>query len=80
MTAINNDGVRAVSAAMVVIDSRNLAADRAAIMITLERAIAAVLLAVTDNDPGLAVGVLNDGLVSGVEGRLVMFAAKRARG
>lgn len=47
------------------------------IMVTLEHTVAGILLAVMGNDAKKAAGMLNEGLVPGVEKRLGMYAAKK---
>lgn len=70
-----NDTVRAIAAAKAIIDSRDPIAKQAQILVTAEHAIAAVLLTVM-GDARLAAGMLNNGLVPGVEERLAYYASK----
>lgn len=77
-TEPTEDTRRALAAAKTIIDGRDLSADRGAIMVTLEHLVSTVLLAVMDRNPRMAVGMLNEGLVPGVEGRIAILEAKRA--
>lgn len=79
MTEPERDTQRAVSAAKLIIDERDLSADSSAILVTLEHHIALVLLAVMDQNPTKAAAMLNEGLVAGVEDRLALAAARPAR-
>ncbi len=78
MNESQKDTVRATAAAKAICDHRNpmLGDDGPAIMVTLEHAVAAVLLAIY-RDPALAAGMLNEGLVPGIERRLAEYGAKR---
>lgn len=70
-----NDTVRAIEAAKAIIDGRDPIAKQSEILVTTEHAIAAVLLAVM-GDARLAAGMLNNGLVPGIEERLAHYASK----
>lgn len=70
---------RAIYAAKAIIDDRDFIADPSQIMVTLEHTVATVLLALYA-DPKLAAGMLNEGLVPGVEARLAQKAAKASEG
>lgn len=70
-----NDTVRAIAAAKAIIDDRDPIAKQAQILVTAEHAIAAVLVAVM-GDARLAAGMLNNGLVPGIEERLSYYASK----
>jgi len=75
MSEASPDAKRALAAAKNVVDDRNPHADAASIMVTMEHAIATVLLALYP-DPAKAAAMLNEGLVQGVEQRLSMRAAE----
>lgn len=70
-----NDTVRAIAAAKAIIDCRDQVAKQAEILLTAEHAIAAVLVSVI-GDARLAAGMLNNGLVPGIEERLASYASK----
>ncbi|CUX41456.1 conserved hypothetical protein [Agrobacterium deltaense Zutra 3/1] len=70
-----NDTVRAIAAAKAIIDCRDPVAKQAEILLTAEHAIAAVLVAVM-GDARLAAGMLNNGLVPGIEERLAYYSSK----
>lgn len=70
-----NDTVRAITAAKAIFDGRDPIAKRSEILVTTEHAIAAVLLTVM-GDARLAAGMLNNGLVPGIEERLAYYASK----
>ncbi|WP_142627841.1 hypothetical protein [Rhizobium sp. P007] len=75
MSANANDTVRAIAAAKAIIDGRDPIATRSEILVTTEHAIAAVLLTVM-GDARLAAGMLNNGLVPGIEERLAHYASR----
>ena len=68
---------RYLAAAREIIANRDPVADRSAIMVTLEGAVATVLTIVMGGDHRLAAGMLNEGLVQGVEERLALGAERR---
>lgn len=70
-----NDTVRALAAAKAIIDSRDPIGQQGEILVTTEHAIATVLLAVM-GDARSAAGMLNNGLVPGIEERLAYYASK----
>ncbi len=70
-----NDTARAIAAAKAIIDGRDPIAKQAQILVTTEHVIAAVLLTVM-GDARLASGMLNNGLVPGIEERLAYYASK----
>lgn len=76
MTEPQKDTQRALAAAKLIIDGRDASADLGAIMTTLEGLVALILLAVMGNDSRKAAGMLNEGLVQGVESRLALAASK----
>jgi len=76
MHEAQKDTQRAFAAAKAIIDGRDPNSDGSSIMVTAEHAIAAVLLAVY-RDPRTAAGVLNEGLIPGIEERLSLYASKR---
>lgn len=68
------DPARAVTAAKAVIDARRPIEDRSAILVTLEHAVAAVLITVMNGDPRASAAMLNEGLIPGVEARIAFYA------
>ena len=74
MSEARKDTKRAHGALLSIVDGRGLA-DRDAIMVTLEHAVAGVLLALYP-DHRTAAGVLNEGLVQGVESRIALHQSK----
>ena len=78
MTEPQKDTQRALAAAKLIIDGRDPNRDMGAIMTTLEGLVSLVLLAVMRNDPAKAAGMLNEGLVQGVEQRLALASSRRA--
>lgn len=77
LTEPQEDTQRVIAAAKVIIDGRDPRADHGAILFTLEGLVALLLLATMDNDPQKAAGMLNKGLVPGVEGRIALAASRR---
>lgn len=77
MNEPQKDTQRALAAAKLIIDGRDPNADMGAIMTTLEGLVSLVLLAVMKNDPHKAAGMLNEGLVPGVESRIALAASRR---
>lgn len=71
------DVIRATSAMKEIVDGRDPQPNMGKIMVTLEHTVAGILLAVMGNDAKKAAGMLNEGLVPGVEKRLGMYAAKK---
>jgi hypothetical protein len=71
------DTARALTAAQAIVGGRT-GEDAAAVMVTLEHAVATVLIALY-GDPYLAVVMLNEGLVQGVEARLAFYGSKDKR-
>jgi hypothetical protein len=78
MHEAQKDTQRALAAAKSIIDGRNPDSEGSSIMVTVEHAIAAVLLAVC-KDPRVAAGMLNEGLIPGIEQRLSFYASKGKR-
>lgn len=76
MSEAKKDTQRATEAARAIVDGRG-AYDAASIMVTLEHTVAAVLIAL-HKDHQTASGVLNEGLVQGVEERISRHQAKSA--
>lgn len=70
----HQDTLRALAAAQAIMGGRP-GEDPAAIMVTLEHAVATVLIALY-GDPRKAVGILNEALIQGVEARLAFYASK----
>lgn len=79
MTDGQRDTRRILDAARAIFDGRSAEHDLGAILTTLEGVVSCVLLAVMQNDPRKAAGMLNEGLVPGVESRLASTAAARAQ-
>lgn len=77
MTEPQKDTQRALAAAKLIIDGRDPSADHSSIMVTLEGLVSLVLLAVMGNDHSKAAGMLNEGLVPGVEQRLALAASQQ---
>ncbi|WJR66997.1 hypothetical protein QTA58_22875 [Neorhizobium sp. CSC1952] len=69
------DTERAMIAAKAILDGRNPVAHQAEVLVTAEHAIATILLVCMEGDPRKAAGMLNEGLVPGIEQRLALFAA-----
>lgn len=78
-TETARDTDRALAAAREIFDERD-GADHAAIMVTLEHAVATVLLAAYGGDARKAAGMLNEGLLPRVEERIALYAARRRTG
>lgn len=74
MSEAKKDTQRALVAARAIIDERGTD-DAASIMVTLEHAVATVLIALY-RDHKTAAGVLNEGLVQGVEERISRHQAR----
>jgi hypothetical protein len=77
MTEPQKDTQRALAAAKSIIDGRDPNADSSKILVTLEALVSLVLLATMDNDTRKAAGMLNEGLVPGVEARLALASSRR---
>lgn len=75
MHEAQKDTLRAVAAAKAIIDGRDPSDEPSSILVSLEHAVAAVLLAVHRN-PKIAAAMLNEGLVPGIEARLSRVAAR----
>ncbi len=73
-----HDTRRATAAAGVILDGRDPQADFAAILVTLEHTIAAMLLVLMRGDPRKAAALLNEGLTPGVEERLAYYFERHA--
>lgn len=71
------DSMRAMAAAKAIVDNRDPSGDLGKIMVTLEHTVSTVLLAVMKNDPVKAAGMLNEGLVEGVEKRLSLYQSRQ---
>lgn len=72
------DTMRAARACHEILDGRHPTLKMGEIMVTTEHVVATVLLAVMGGDARKAAGMLNEGLVNGVEHRISMYAAKQA--
>jgi len=78
MTEAKRDSRRAAAAAKALIDRRDPRTDTAAILVTLDHAVATVLLIAMDGDARKAAAMLNEGLLPAVEERLMKSAAVRS--
>ena len=78
MTSLSIDSQLAIQAARILIDDRDPVADRGEVMVTLERLVTLVLLAVMEQKPRAAAAMLTEGLAPGVESRLALYASKQA--
>lgn len=76
--AAGEDTRRAIAAVKEILDGRDPQGDFAAVMVTLEHAVAVALLAVMGRQPRKAAALLNEGLAPGVERRLSHYEARRA--
>ncbi len=70
------DTSRALAATKAILDGRAPASEYSAILVTAEHAFAVVLLACMGGDASKAAGMLNEGLVQGIEERLALYASK----
>lgn len=70
------DVLRATRAAEEIVDNRP-PSEFGRILVTLEHVIATVLIMSTGGDSRKAAGLLNEGIVPGVEGRLMMAEEKQ---
>jgi hypothetical protein len=77
MSEAQKDTHRSVESAKAIIDGRDPGKDFGAIMVTLEGAVATVLLTLL-RDPRKAAAFLNEGLIQGVERRLALYASRNA--
>ncbi len=77
MTDSKRDPDRAVEAAKVIIDGRDPGVDFGAIMVTLEGAVATILIALMRRYPKRAAAMLNEGLLQGVERRIAQYESMR---
>lgn len=77
MTEPQKDTQRALAAAKLIIDGRDPEGDSSSILVTLEGLVTLVLLATMKNDAANAAGMLNEGLVPGVEQRLALAVSRR---
>lgn len=71
------DSMRAMEATKLILDTRDPSHDLGKIMVTLEHTVATVLLLVMKQDPKKAAGMLNEGLVAGVEKRLGLYQSRQ---
>lgn len=69
------DALLATQAAMIIFDQRD-PTDMGPILVTLEHAVAVVLIAMMKGDARKAARMLNEGLVPGIEQRLLMYENK----
>lgn len=69
------DTQRSLAAVKAILDHRDPVKDCSAVLVTAEQAIALLLLACMGT-PKLAAGMLNEGLLQGVEERLALYASK----
>lgn len=75
MTEPQKDMQRAIAAAKLLIDGRD--PHDASVMVTLEGLVSLMLLAHVGNDERKAIGMLNEGLVPGVEERIALAVSRR---
>lgn len=78
MSEARKDTARALAASTAIVDGRGTD-DVDAIMVTLEHAVATVLIALY-RDHALAAAMLNEGLVPGVEARIALHQARMQEG
>ncbi|RAH97842.1 hypothetical protein DLJ53_28845 [Acuticoccus sediminis] len=71
------DSNRAFRAAMEIIGGRDPVTEMPAVMVTLEHAVATVLLAAADRDPRIAACLMSEGLAPRMDDRLAMVATKQ---
>lgn len=76
MSETFKDSLRALNAAKAIVDGRDPADDYGKILVTAEHAFATVLLACMGGDARKAVGMLNEGLIPGIEQRIAFYASK----
>lgn len=76
MSETFKDSLRALNAAKEIIDGRDPTADYGKILVTAEHAFATVLLACMGGNARKAVGMLNEGLIPGIESRIAFYASK----
>lgn len=79
MTPPEKDTQRVVKVVRELLDGRDPQADLGEVMITLEGVVTATLLLVMKQDRRKAAGMLNEGLVEGVERRLAYSARNQPR-
>ncbi|MEM1346364.1 MAG: hypothetical protein AAGI34_17510 [Pseudomonadota bacterium] len=79
MDESQKDGMRAIAALHSIVDGRDPVADRAMIMFTLDHVVSATLLLVMEGDHEKAAGMLNEGLVLGVERRIAIHQNRMRR-
>ena len=75
MTDPEKDTQRSIAACKAIIDGRHNVEQMSEIMVTLEQVVATVLL-LSMRDARKAAGMLNEGLVPGVENRLTLYPAR----
>lgn len=76
MGEAQKDTQRAIAAAKLIVDGRDVEADYSAILVTLEGLVALVLLATMGQDHRKAAAMLNEGLMPGVEERIAVSASR----
>ncbi len=76
MTEAQLDTMRAIAAVNEILDGRDPKSDYAAIPVTAEHTIAALLLMLM-GDPRKAASMLNEGLLQGVEDRLSLYLSRK---
>lgn len=79
MTQAERDRLRASEAAKLIIGDRDVVADRPEILITLEHTVSLLLLVLMQMDHAAAARMLKEGLVPGVENRLLRHKNKERR-
>lgn len=79
MTPPERDTQRVIETVKALLDGRDPQADLGEVMITLEGVVTATLLMVMNQDRRKAIGMLNEGLIEGVERRLAYSEQNRKR-
>lgn len=73
---ISEENARVIDAAAVIIGDRDCRDEMPAILASLEHVVATVLMVTMDSDRRKAVGMLNEGLVPGVEDRIARYSGQ----
>ena len=76
MNDAQKDTHRALAAAKAICDGRHPVEDRSKVLVTLDHAIATVLLAAMGGDAKKAVAMLHEGTIPHVEERIALYASK----
>lgn len=78
MSEASRDSERALAAAKAICDGRSPVEDLSGVLVTLDHAIATVLLAAMGGDAKKAVGMLHEGTIPSVEERIMLYASKQS--